>query len=437
MDPLDNLKISDSQGNSWILRISPREEPSRTLKNLAHSIPVPPPGFVDQGSKGQSLQESSFFQSSYWGRVKSRFGWQAFEFVLTVRGPGPLSQPGSHQPRSNEPDTSWESLVLVLVRTLVPGISLAYIPHGPDVPFLSNRFIETNQSPLLGQYLQILGNQLRYYLPKSVLALRFDPGWGRSIPKETYENHQTDAGLWNLHPLTKGKFHVQPPITGMIDVTPDLEEILASFKSKHRYNIRLAEKKGVEIRTFKSTDQEFDHELTQWYGLYEETAQRDGILIHSLAYYRQVAQNFPHGQNSEQNRSMVLFQAYHQGDYLAGILVIYWNHRATYVYGASSNMKRNLMPAYALQWAAIREAKLLGCKDYDLFGMPGSPDPNHPMAGLYQFKAGFIQHLVIYPGTWDFVTRPLIYRLSRVGESVRSGLVQLKKNLQRPLGHRS
>ena len=433
MDPLASSIIIDNQGNSWSIQIFPRslDTPKIAQAQLDESIhgePLPKP------AHGSGPQEPSFFQSSYWGRVKSQFGWRPFEFVLSLQRQG-------HDPEQiSEPNfietiggSAW--LVLVLVKTLAPGVQLAYIPHGPANSPLDQWITKKDQEELAVRYLQILGDQLSALLPKSVIALRFDPPWGRPISKgieDSAEAFVQDQSQWNLQPLTKGRIDIQPPVTGIIDLTQDLDELLGSFKSKHRYNIRLAEKKGVEITSFQSGDMQFDEQLLRWYSLYEETAKRDGILIHSLAYYRQVTQLFPKEQHSEpgKHRKMVLFQAHHQGDYLAGILVIYWNNRGTYLYGASGNVKRNLMPAYGLQWAAIQEAKGLDCKTYDLFGMPGSPDPNHPMAGLYQFKAGFIQHLVRYPGTWDFITRPLLYHIYTLAEALRLRIIKLKKSLR-------
>jgi lipid II:glycine glycyltransferase (peptidoglycan interpeptide bridge formation enzyme) len=429
MEPLASSTITDNQGNSWFIQILPRKLDSTLVsldsqKVMGPNLKEPLPDPI----------EPSFFQSSYWGRVKSKFGWRSFEFVLSLQRQDQnfdqISQSDSIQAVGVN---TW--LVLVLVKTLAPGILLAYIPHGPDSSPLDQWFTKKDQEELVVRYLKILGDQLSALLPKSVIALRFDPPWGRPISKgieDSAEAFVQDQSQWNLQPLTKGHIDIQPPVTGIIDLTQDLDELLGSFKSKHRYNIRLAEKKGVEITSFQSGEMQFDEQLIRWYGLYEETAKRDGILIHSLGYYRQVTQLFPEVQHSEpgKHRKMVLFQAHHQGDYLAGILVIFWNNRATYLYGASGNEKRNLMPAYGLQWAAIQEAKGLGCNTYDLFGMPGSPDPNHPMAGLYQFKAGFIQHLVRYPGTWDLVTHPVLYKLYTLAEALRLRIIKLKKSLR-------
>ena len=86
---------------------------------------------------------------------------------------------------------------------------------------------------------------------------------------------------------------------------------------------------------------------------------------------------------------VTLLTARHEGDLLAGNICIFWKKRGVYLTGASSNAKRNLMATYALQWEAMQRAKVAGCVEYDLYGIPPDPDPGHPMFGLYQFKTGF------------------------------------------------
>jgi lipid II:glycine glycyltransferase (peptidoglycan interpeptide bridge formation enzyme) len=78
--------------------------------------------------------------------------------------------------------------------------------------------------------------------------------------------------------------------------------------------------------------------------------------------------------------------------------VVRHGRQGWYLYGASSNVKRNLMPSYALQWAAMRDLRVEGCLSYDLFGIPPYAEAGHPMFGLYQFKTGFGGRIVHTPG---------------------------------------
>ncbi len=376
------------------------------------------------------LGGSNFLQSRFWAVHKSRFGWQPYGFCCTWNeSPEPL-------------------YLLVLVRQFRLGLALAYVPHGPDAVQWRPCFLSAEKAGLTpGQVLQALGTQLAAFLPKGVFCVRFDPNWPQdflishdpgallsSTPLSSTplsgQGEQLSASMsahaysLDLSPLKKAGFDVQPPDTVLVDLRPDKGDILSSMKSKHRYNIRLAQKKGVNIQVFSLDNEDFFPELDHWYQLYGETARRDGITIHSRNYYRNV---FQAAQASHEVK-VYLLQAFHEQDYIAGIIIALTPKRATYVYGASSNLKRNLMPAYALQWRAMELAKEQGAVEYDLFGIPPTSDPNHPMFGLYQFKTGFGGRKVHYPGSWDHRTRLFMYFFYTWAEKIRKiGIILRKK----------
>ena len=115
-----------------------------------------------------------------------------------------------------------------------------------------------------------------------------------------------------------------------------------------------------------------------------------------------------------------LLLAIHEGEILGGIVVAFYKNQARYLYGASGNQKRNLMPNYALQWRAIQLAIELGCDTYDLFGIPPRYDPRHRFAGLYQFKTGFGGTIVHRHGCWDVVLRLPTYTVFRGIDTLRT-----------------
>ena len=114
-----------------------------------------------------------------------------------------------------------------------------------------------------------------------------------------------------------------------------------------------------------------------------------------------------------------LYIAKHENDTLAAIITLFTPYQATYVYGASCNIKRNLMPAYLLQWTAIKDAKNFGSKTYDFYGMPPRDDETHPMYGLYRFKTGFSGQNTHRIGSIDIATSPL-YKPYKTAEKLRS-----------------
>jgi lipid II:glycine glycyltransferase (peptidoglycan interpeptide bridge formation enzyme) len=210
--------------------------------------------------------------------------------------------------------------------------------------------------------------------------------------------------------LGKSPVDVQPSSTVIVDLQQEEDAILADMHKKNRYNVRLSERKGVVVR------QAGIEALGRWYAIYRETAERDRITIHPERYYRRLFELA--AERSE--IALRLYLAEHEDDLLAGIIVAEFGTRAIYLYGASRNAKRELMPNYALQWTAMRNARRSGMSSYDLFGVPPADDPSHPMHGLYRFKTGFGGVIEDREGSWDVTVQPLRYGAYSAAERVRS-----------------
>jgi lipid II:glycine glycyltransferase (peptidoglycan interpeptide bridge formation enzyme) len=257
-------------------------------------------------------------------------------------------------------------------------------------------------------------------LAREAFAVRFDLAWGK-VGLQCFSEPLREGSN-----LRKAPVDIQPPSTVIVDLRPEEQTILASMKHKTRYNIRLASKRGVEVR------ERGIEGLPQWYALYRETAQRDRISIHSLDYYKgqfELSRKYgvlTSGADSpgvdpcgvETPEYKLLLATKHQ-ELLAGIIVVFWKKTARYLFGASSSRMRNLMATYALQWRAMQMAREAGCLEYDLFGIPPSNDPHHPMHGLFQFKTGFGGSIVNRLGCWDIVLKRPRYKLYKKAEEVR------------------
>jgi len=178
--------------------------------------------------------------------------------------------------------------------------------------------------------------------------------------------------------------------------------------------VRLAVKRGVTVAEGTVAD------LARWYELYRQTSARDRIAIHSFPYYRglfEAATGRAAAAGSAPAVRLLLARA--DGKVLAGNIVLFWKKAAVYLTGASSGEQRNLMPTYALQWAAMRMAKAAGCETYDLYGCPPAADESHPMFGLYQFKTGFSPAVTERWGTWDAPLRRPVYAAYAAAERLR------------------
>lgn len=329
----------------------------------------------------------TLLQSEWWARVRSKQGWTRLA-ARTERGDG----------ASGGGDVSRAATPLVLLRRLGP-LRFAYAPHA-----FASSVHDSLQS--VRAALSRLVDEAGHREPHIV---RWDVPWA----VDAFD--RDEARRLGLVPSAR----VQPPDTVVIDLSPDEDALLGTMKSKTRYNVRLAGRKGVEVTRAEGADALSS--LSAWYELYRVTAQRDRIAIHPEQYYRDVVGTAVEMQEAgEAAPTFTMYTAHHEDDLLAGIVVASWDGMSTYLYGASANHKRNLMASYQLQWEAIRGARAAGDTAYDMFGIPPTDDPGHSMHGLYRFKTGFGGRVVHRPGCWDLSPAPLSAALFRAAERTRA-----------------
>lgn len=195
----------------------------------------------------------------------------------------------------------------------------------------------------------------------------------------------------------------------LIDLTKSEEDLMASFKSKTRYNIRLASRKGIKI-IHDSSPKAF--EIFQ--RLTSDTTQRQKFYAHNSHYRQQMWQTMHKSGLAE------LFLAKHEKDVLAAWIIFKLNDTIYYPYGASSDQKRNLMAPNLLCWEIMRWGKEQGFKTFDLWGSLGpNPNTSHPWFGFHRFKIGYAPKLVEYIGTIDLVINDLLYYPFRLLNSLR------------------
>jgi lipid II:glycine glycyltransferase (peptidoglycan interpeptide bridge formation enzyme) len=201
-------------------------------------------------------------------------------------------------------------------------------------------------------------------------------------------------------------FSLQPQHTSIIDLARDEDILLRRMHHKTRYNIRLAERKGVSVRRARDSEADMD----KFYAMLCGTAERDGFRPHARMYYRALL-----GARSE-DFSNELFFAEYSGVAIAACLVNFYHSSstATYLHGASDNEHRNVMAPYLLHWWIMQDAKQRGYQYYDLWGI----DP-HKWPGLTRFKRGFGGRDVAYHDSFDVVYRPGWYRVYKLARRIR------------------
>ncbi len=265
------------------------------------------------------------------------------------------------------------------------GKCLFYAPSGPVLDFHNN-----DHFAVLMKKIEEVATQ------HHAIVLKIDPG--------IEENDQQALEILHKNNFQFVRKQIQPRATFFLDLTQSLEDILAGCESKTRYNIRLSGRKEVIIREETSPEG-----AQKFYNIYETTADRDAFIIHKDQYYKRVIELMA-------GKGMVkLFLAYYDHIPIAGVYVFAFGHKVWYMYGASSNKYRNVMPNQALHWHIIQWAKKEGYTTYDLWGIPAHPHKDHPLYGVYRFKKGFGGELKLFIGMHDHVFKPFWYKLMNLG----------------------
>lgn len=194
---------------------------------------------------------------------------------------------------------------------------------------------------------------------------------------------------------------IQPQQTLCIDLRQDMQAILGSMHHKTRYNIRLAQRRGVQIEFHASPSIE---QKEMFFNLLEETAKRDGFHLHEKNYYFSLCDM----------TGIELAIARVQGHVVAIHLILFFEDRVMYLHGGSSYAHRASRASYLLQWGAIQEAKQRECKAYDFWGIDEKKWP-----GITRFKEGFGGQKVSYIGSWDYILSKPFYVMYWLKQKIR------------------
>lgn len=350
-----------------------------------------------------SLPNPHFLQTYEWGQVKAKYGWEPI--YLLWDGAGRMKEERDVDILSSflfQPTAA--ALVLkrrIINRGFAARISILYAPKGPLLDW-------TNESLRK----RVLDDLQSFAKKQGAIFLKMDPdvmlGTGVPLSGEDVIDHGGQAVMSELkrRGWRYSSDQIQFRNTVLVDLDPSEAELLARMKQKTRYNVRLAEKKGVVLRTGTQED------LPMLYRMYAETSVRDGFVIRDEGYYRTVWETFMTPPVSNlQSPSCEALIAEVDNEPVAAIFVFYFAGRAYYVHGMSRNAHREKMPTYLLQWEAMKRAKAKGCSVYDLWGAPEVFDESDSMWGVYRFKEGLGGKVVRTLGAWDFAPSPLWYKM--------------------------
>jgi peptidoglycan pentaglycine glycine transferase (the first glycine) len=329
----------------------------------------------------QNLPEAHLLQTWEWGQIKSRYGWRVIP-----------KQWFDAQGRL-------EAAALVLERPLLvgrfdTGLRILYTPRGPVMDW-RNRDLRQ----------RVLADLIHLARQEKAILVKIDPEvrLGEGIPGSSQDRPDPE-GLQFQEEISQSGWvlsneQVQFRNSAWLDLRGSEDDWLTRMKQKTRYNVRLAQKKGIQVRDGCAADYAF------LYHLYAETSLRDGFVIRSENYYHDVWQTF------QSSNLLDILIAEDNGHPIAAVFLFHFGEKAWYLYGMSNNESREKMPNYLLQWEAMRRAEERGCTVYDLWGAPEVFDESDSMWGVFRFKEGLGSQVVRTLGAWDYPCRPWLFKI--------------------------
>jgi len=276
------------------------------------------------------------------------------------------------------------------------------------IPFFNNTLMYSPRGPVCDIHdfdtmQQLIAEAKEIAKEYKGYVLKIDP----DVEKEDAEFAQMLNKLgFRIKGDSKNFEGIQPRFVFRLNVKGKTEEqVMQEFHNKTRYNIRVAMKKGVEVRIGSRED------LPDFHKVMVETGVRDEFVVRSIEYFEKMYDCLA-------PEHLRLYLAYYEGKLIAGTIAVLYGNKCWYVYGASSNEHRNVMPNYLLQWEMIKWAIESGCDIYDFRGVSGDLDENNPLYGLYRFKKGFNGKFTEFIGELDLVFNPLVYFAVEKGEKI-------------------
>lgn len=328
-------------------------------------------------------ENGTFTQSIYWSDVKTNWGHEA---VIV---------------RDSEGKVCGAAFVLIKTIPIIKR-SFLYCPHGPVYDFE-----DTETFGELMDAFNFLAKKYRAY------QLKIDPCITEQ--QQNYIEQLINTGF---------RFREDAPELSTIQARNNymlffrgrsLDEIFNSFHSKWRYNIRLAQRRGVECIVCGK------EALDDFYPLMEETGKRDGFLIRGKSYFSAMLDGL--GEHCR------LYMCYCGGEPISGAVCVNYAGKSSYVYGASTIKMRNAMPNYLMQWTMISDAHKSGCTVHDFMGIPFYTDETHRNYGVYRFKKGFNGEVVTYAGEFTYRYNRFISALSDAVMFIHREFIKLRARI--------
>lgn len=335
----------------------------------------------------QNNPKTNFMQSPEWAKVKTE--WKN-EFIIVKDENGNIKG----------------TMSILLRKTPIFGRYIMYAPRG----FVCDVHDKETLKKLTEKATEIAKKYKAFIFRLDPDVLQSDEEF-KNIIKEL--GYKTKKNIKDINQV------IQPKYVFRLDVKNKTEEeLLKSFESKTRYNIRLATKKGVTTRVGTRDD------LKIFYDIMKTTGSRDDFFIRPLSYFQKIYDSM----GPEHVRLII---AEYENEPIAAVLPILYGNKVWYLYGGSSNKHRNLMPNYLLQWEMIKWALENKCDWYDFRGVSGFKSENDPQYGVYKFKKGFNPVFMEFIDEMYIVYNPFINAIFNFTKGVYDRLNSIKSKFKK------
>ena len=335
----------------------------------------------------QNNPKTNFMQSPEWAKVKTE--WKN-EFIVEQDENGNIKG----------------TMSILLRKTPIFGRYIMYAPRG----FVCDVHDKETLKKLTEKSTEIAKKYKEFIFRIDTDVLKSDEEFKKIIKELGYK---TKKNIKDINQV------IQPKYVFRLDVKNKTEEeLLKSFESKTRYNIRLATKKGVTTRVGTRDD------LKIFYDIMKTTGSRDDFFIRPLSYFQKIYDSM----GPEHVRLII---AEYENEPIAAVLPILYGNKVWYLYGGSSNKHRNLMPNYLLQWEMIKWALENKCDWYDFRGVSGFKSENDPQYGVYKFKKGFNPVFMEFIDEMYIVYNPFINAIFNFTKGVYDKLNSIKSKFKK------
>ena len=213
------------------------------------------------------------------------------------------------------------------------------------------------------------------------------------ITKESSEAANWEHAL-NEHGYQWDKSAVVPTKTVLVNLEMTEAELLTQMKSKTRYNIRLAERRGVTTEVVDGTSiLQTSSYANKFYDIYKQNCRRLKMGTPKRSVLDKIIEAFG-------DKLFIVCGYLKDGEVGAVALYIVANDTVSYQMNGSTDAGRHDLATNLVVWQGMCEGKRRGCQWFDFEGIDDGRYNVKKWEGFSRFKTGFGGEVVTLIGSY-------------------------------------